>query len=114
MRLKHKYNAVPTTVDNIRFDSKLEAAWYRYFMLDVKAGHMLGMLRQAPLHLPGGVTYRLDFLLFWANGRVEAVEIKGMMTPAAKLKMKLAKEFYPWMPIRTETKPPPIILEEGS
>ena len=47
--------------DGIRFQSKLEAQRYRYWvnLWHVKA--IRWFIRQAPFHLPGGVIYRADF-----------------------------------------------------
>lgn len=59
----HKFSAEPTTVDGIRFDSKLEARYYDELILRVKAGEILYFLRQVPFHLPGGVIYRVDFMV---------------------------------------------------
>ena len=100
MRLKHKYNAKPTEVDNIRFDSKLEAKYYRVLKLAQKSGELLFFLRQVPLHLPGNVKYVCDFLEFWAPkngepGDVVFTDIKGMETATFKLKKKQVESLYP-------------------
>lgn len=56
-----KYDNVPTEVDGIKFQSKLEAKYYVELELRRKAGDVLYFLRQVPFHLPGGVIYRVDF-----------------------------------------------------
>ena len=100
MRLKHKYNAKPTEVDNIRFDSKLEANYYGVLKLAQKSGELLFFLRQVPLHLPGNTKYVCDFLEFWApkngdSGDVVFTDVKGMETATFKLKKKQVEALYP-------------------
>lgn len=97
MRRKHfhKFNAVRTECDGIKFDSKKEAAYYVDLKLRVKAGEIVFFLRQVPLHLPGGVTLRLDFLEFHTDGTVHFVDVKGMRTPQYIDKKKIAEATYP-------------------
>ena len=49
---------------------------------------------QVPFHLPGGVKYILDFLIFWANGEVTFVDVKGMKTAIYILKKKQVEDLY--------------------
>jgi hypothetical protein len=95
MILRHKFNAKPTTVDDIRFSSKREAAYYQNLCQAKKSGQLLFFLRQVGFALPGGVTYRCDFLEFWANGEVRFVDVKGMKTPMYILKKKQVESLYP-------------------
>lgn len=92
---RHKYNAKPTEVDGIRFDSKKEANYYK----KVKTLHDLGkitmFLRQVPFHLPGGTKLVVDFLEFWADGSVRAVDVKGVKTDVYKLKKREVEHHYP-------------------
>lgn len=90
-----KYRAVKTVVDGINFDSKKEAAYYVKLKLDVAAGHVLYFLRQVPFHLAKGVTYRCDFMVVDSDGKVEFIDLKGVMTPCSKIKIKLTEEKYP-------------------
>lgn len=92
---KHKFNAVPTTRNGIRFDSKLEARYYDHLLLLKRAGEIVFILRQVPFDLPGGVKYRVDFQIFWANGEVTFDDSKGMETPDFKLKKKQVEDLYP-------------------
>lgn len=91
---KNKYNAVATVVDGFRFDSKKEAAYYTEKKWFKERGEITLLLRQVPFHLPGKVTYRLDFLEFWKNGDVVFVDVKGRDTPMSKLKRKQVEELY--------------------
>lgn len=95
MAIRHKFHAQPTERDGMRFDSKLEARYYDALMLAKKAGELLFFLRQVPFHLPGNVTYRLDFLEFWKNGDVRFVDTKGVETESFKAKKRLVETLYP-------------------
>tara|TARA_Y100000815_G_scaffold272534_1_gene301652 strand:- start:2140 stop:2307 length:168 start_codon:yes stop_codon:yes gene_type:complete len=45
--------------------------------------------------LPGGVTYRADFIIFWSDGNVTIEDVKGFETSEFKLKKKMVEELYP-------------------
>jgi len=94
-KIKHKFNAKPTVNDGIRFDSKKEAAYYQKLKLLQKSGEVLFFLRQTPLHLPGNVKYVVDFQVFYANGEVEFIDVKGYITPTCTLKVKQVESLYP-------------------
>ena len=96
---KHKYNAKPTMVDGIRFDSKKEAQYYRELKLRQRAGEIVGFLRQTPIHLPGGTKLVIDFQEFHADGTVHFVDTKGVETAVFKVKLREAKAAYPWLEI---------------
>ena len=91
-----KWKNVKTVRDGIKFDSVKEADYYSYVVCPgLVCGHFRMVLRQVPFHLPGGVTYRLDFLEFWADGSVHAVDVKGAMTKEFIIKKKLVESLYP-------------------
>jgi len=92
---KNKYGAVPVEVDNMRFDSKLEARYYEALKHWARIGKVRYFLRQVPFHLPGKVVYRCDFQIFWSFGEVSYVDVKGKDTPMSKLKRKQVEELYP-------------------
>lgn len=93
--LRHKFHAKPTELDGIKFPSKLEARCYAELTVLQRSGEVLFFLRQVPFHLPGGVKFVLDFLIFWADGRVECRDSKGMATPTYILKRKQVEALYP-------------------
>jgi len=95
MRIRHKFNAIKTERDGIKFDSKLEARYYETLKLRQKAGDVLFFLRQVPFHLPGGVVYRVDFVEFLACGLVRFVDTKGMETKDFVMKKKMVEDLYP-------------------
>lgn len=92
---KHKFSAVITERDGMKFGSKKEARYFDELKLRVAAGEVLFFLRQTPFHLPGGVTYRCDFLEFHADGSVHFVDPKGMITAQFKDKKKMVESLYP-------------------
>lgn len=91
----HKFNAIKTDVDGIKFDSKKEAKYYQELKLKKLAGEIIFFLRQVPFHLPGGVTYRVDFQEFRADGSVHFIDVKGMKTKDFIMKKKMVEDLYP-------------------
>ena len=92
---RHKFNAVRTEVDGIKFDSKKEAAYYGQLKLRKMSGEIVFFLRQVPFHLPGGVTYRVDFQEFHADGTIKFTDVKGMQTKDFIMKKKMVEDLYP-------------------
>lgn len=92
---QHKFNAVATINDGIRFDSKKEASFYNDLKLREKSGEIIFFLRQVPLHLPGKTKMVVDFQVFNANGSVEFIDVKGMKTDIYKLKKRQVENIYP-------------------
>ena len=95
MRGKNKYHAIAVDIDNMRFDSKLEARYYNLLKVLVRSGQVEYFLRQVPFHLPGRVTYRCDFQVFWKAKEVTYVDVKGRDTPMSRLKRKQVEDLYP-------------------
>ena len=92
---QHKYNAVRSEADNIKFDSKKEMTYYLELKLRVKAGEIIFFLLQTPFNLPGNVKYRVDFQEFHKDGTVHFIDVKGMETSEFKLKKKQVEALYP-------------------
>lgn len=90
-----KYKNVRCEFDGMRFDSIKECNYYRQLKHLVATGDVVTFLRQVPFHLPGGVKYVADFLIFWASGEVSCVDVKGVRTTEYKTKKKLVEHFYP-------------------
>jgi hypothetical protein len=99
--MRHKYNAVRTECDGIKFPSKSEARRYNELKALKADGQVITFLRQVPFHLPGGVKYVVDYLVFWADGRISFEDVKGMETPAFKAKRKMVEQLY--APITIDT-----------
>jgi hypothetical protein len=94
----NKYAANAIVVDGQRFDSKLEARRYLELKQLRRIGAIDFFLRQVPFHLPGGIIYRLDFLVRWpASYTAEPVtyeDCKGMMTRVSQNKIKQVEALY--------------------
>ena len=95
MKIYHKYKAVRTERDGIKFPSKKEANRYDELVLRQKAGFIVFFLRQPLFDLGGGTTYRADFLIFWSNGTVTVEDVKGFETKAFLKAKKQVEARYP-------------------
>jgi len=96
MRSYHKYRAIPTTIDNIRFASKKEARRYAELKLLVAAKEVkdLELQPRFPCVIDGQLvtTYVADFrYIDCRTGRVVIEDSKGVRTPEFKIKKKLVK-----------------------
>ena len=98
--IRHKFNAVAVKRDGHHFPSKKEAAYYDSLVMAQKAGLVLFFLRQVPFHLPGGGKMVIDFQVFYADGTVQFIDAKGMLTKDWKAKRKIVEALYP-VKIRT-------------
>lgn len=96
-RRSHKYGAVPTVLDGIRFSSKREADRYAQLRVLEIAGSITNLQLQPryDLHAPGGTkvaTYIADFA--YRDERTQRLVIedaKGVKTPVFRLKAKWLK-----------------------
>ena len=91
---KNKYKARKTCVDGFKFDSEKEAKYYCELKIRVKAGEVLRFHRQPIFDLPGGITYRPDFLVIYPNGGLEYIDCKGYRTKDFIRNKKQVKEIY--------------------
>lgn len=102
-RRRNKYNVAPKserTVDGIVFASKAEAECYRQLWILQQSGAIQWVIRQPSFDLPGGITYRADFLVRWStdlangylsdHGPVTILDVKGALTRVYAIKRKLA------------------------
>jgi len=93
----NKYNAIKTTVDGIKFDSKKEAARYQALKLMESNGHISELSLQPKFDLIVNGTkigfYKADFKYLTALG-VVVEDVKGMKTPVYNLKKKMIKAIY--------------------
>lgn len=93
--VRHKFHAVPTEIDGIKFPSKKEAKVYQQLILQQFAGEVVFFLRQVPFYLPGGVKYVCDFQVFYADGTVRFLDAKGMATASFKAKKRIVEALFP-------------------
>lgn len=93
-----KYRNEKTVVDGIKFDSKLEAQYYEHLKLRKLAGEIKYFVMQVSLRLEGGVRLRVDFMVVSnrkdGGENVQWDDVKGVLTPSAKNKIKQAKDRY--------------------
>jgi hypothetical protein len=92
---RHKFNAKPVDDDGQHFSSKLEHRYYLHLKLLQKSGEVVFFLRQVPFWLPGAVTYRCDYQVFYADGTIRFIDCKGMTTDLFTLKKKQVEALYP-------------------
>lgn len=97
LKARHKFGAKKTVQDGIKYDSKAEADYAAHLKLLQDAGKIIGILRQPVYYLPGGTRYVADFLVFWADGSVDTLDVKGVETEGFKIKWKEVRAAYPWM-----------------
>lgn len=106
-----KYNARPTVVDGIRFDSMAEARRYGELRLMEQAGEIRHLDTHPRFHLldtlrRDGKTYRAvryeaDFRYTeTATGNTIVEDVKGVETPVFKLKLHLLLQKYPYIDFR--------------
>lgn len=89
---RQKYGAKPTTVDGIRFASRLEAARYGELKLMERAGMIRELVTQKRYPLVvGGVlvaTYVADFVYVDAQGQTVVEDTKSPPTQTAEYRIK--------------------------
>lgn len=91
---KHKYKAKAFWVDNIRFDSTLQAEHYRQLKLLKAAGEISYFLRSVPFHLPGGIRHVVDWMIVRDDHAPLFSDSKGYDVPMGRLKRKQVEELY--------------------
>ena len=97
---RHKFRArqairVWDDGSEIKFQSRKEARYFDKLQLAERSGELVFFLRQVPFHLPGGVTYRVDFQEFWRDGTVRFVDVKGHRTKEYIRAKKQVEALYP-------------------
>lgn len=98
-----KYRNKRVMIDGFSFDSKLEAQRYEELKVLRRSGVVSWFICQAPFRLPGGITYRADFLIVWKDAIsfrnfggdfVTIEDCKGAMTRLSITKIKQVEELY--------------------
>ena len=91
----HKFNAVRTEVEGIKFASKKEADYYKELCLRRQnGGDVVFFLRQVPFYMPN-VKYVCDFVTFNTDGTVHFLDCKGFRTKTYLRKKKLVEKYFP-------------------
>ena len=104
---KNKYHNRKTVIDDIEFDSQDEANYYCELKLRIRAGEIERFDLQPEFILQEGyvcqgkkvqpITYRADFRIWYSDGRVEIVDVKGFKTKEYRIKKKMLLKRYPDM-----------------
>lgn len=99
-----KYGARKTTIDGIVFDSNLEANYYCQLKMLMKAKIVSSFEVQPTFELQEGykkgkrkiqpITYIADFHVYYADGREEIVDCKGLKTEVYRIKKKIFEYKY--------------------
>jgi hypothetical protein len=100
----NKLNNKKIQIDGFTFDSMLEADYYNYLKLLKKLGDVLHFHLQPKYILQKGfykdgryirpITYKADFLVFYADKHIEVVDAKGFETQQFKIKRKMFEDKY--------------------
>lgn len=100
----NKYKNTKIVVDNIKFDSNLEAIRYKELKLLLRAGEISNLELQPRFLLQdsfkkNGRTFRkieyvADFK-YIENGKTIVEDVKGIQTDVFKLKYKIFEKVYP-------------------
>jgi len=112
--IRNKYGAKKVIVDDINFDSKAEAAFYRYLKLLQKIGEVKSFEMQVPFILQESfghptlktkagkprkvseIKYVTDFVVRFSDGTERVIDVKGVQTQVFKLKARIyIKKFGP-------------------
>ena len=83
------------TVDGILFDSQKEAQYQKKLKLLKLAGDVSHWHRQVIFDLPGNTKYRVDFQVFWSDGTVRYIDVKGHRTKEFIRAKKQVEALYP-------------------
>ena len=95
-----KYNNIPEEIDGHRFPSRKEAAYYLKLKLLMRAGIVTDITLQPAYELQPkfktasgetirAIKYVADFKVYYADGHIEVVDVKGFKTKEYQLKKKL-------------------------
>ncbi|EJB4742911.1 DUF1064 domain-containing protein [Listeria monocytogenes] len=100
---RSKYNAKKVVIDNIKFDSKAEAAYQQLKLLKL-TGEVTSFDLQPEFTLQDSfrkngklyraIKYKADFLVRYSDGHEELIDIKGMLTKEFRIKQKLFEMRY--------------------
>jgi hypothetical protein len=107
---KPKYKAKKVFIDDIKFDSRLEADFYLHALI-LKQEGIIESFELQPVYIlqPSFVKnekkiqpikYIADFKVYYTNGEVEIIDVKGMTTPDFAIKRKMFEYIFPKLHLR--------------
>lgn len=112
-KTSNKYKSKKTKVGEVEFDSLMESKFYLYllqlhndgivqsFEMQVKYELQPSFRKNGKLHR--AITYIPDFVVTYADGHTEVVDVKGMETTDFKIKKKLFEYRYPELSLKCVT-----------
>lgn len=104
-----RQDAIEGPRSNLRNSSgrtKLEAEWAEELELRRRAGELVLVLEQPmSLRLAKRTHYRPDFIVHYADGRLEIHEVKGHWEDDARAKWKIAADRHRWATFLAITRP---------
>jgi len=92
--MNSKYNSNNSRADNIKFNSKKEAAHYRRLKQRKQDGEVKYFLRKVPFDLESYGTYTCDFLVVWADDTVTFENAKAPVSPHLIICKAIAEQLY--------------------
>ena len=92
---RHKFNAQITERNGIKFRSQKEAEYYDMLCMRQRQRDVVFFLMQTKFHLPGNVTYSCDFQVFYPDGSVQFIDVKGKRTKGYIRNKKMVEALYP-------------------
>jgi len=105
---RRKYGNKPTEVDGWKFDSQAEARFYGQLKMLKSAGEVLHFDIHPSFHLAPGVRYTADFMVYYSDGKIEVVDVKGgraTATEAFGIRRRLFDAQHPLAPLQIVTNP---------
>jgi len=81
-------------VEGITFQSKKEANFYKCLLVTLRMGGIRRIHRQVIFDLPGGTTYRVDFMVIKPDGCIKYIDVKGHRTAMFIMKKKQVEAMY--------------------
>ena len=95
MKKRHKFHAIPTVIDGIRFASKAEAKRYEELKLMQKSREIKKLELQPSYQIEVNgqkiCKYIADFKYQDKQGNEHIEDVKGILTPVFRLKQKLLR-----------------------
>lgn len=95
---KNKYNAKSTNYNGYNYDSKKEAEYAMDLDWKIKAGLVEKFERQCKFDLRVNdehiTNYFIDFKVYYTDGHIEYVEVKGFPTEVWRLKWMITKAIF--------------------
>lgn len=94
-KIRHKFSAKPVKTRDGTYQSTAEYDFKLRLDTQKQSGEVLFYLEQSPIRLPGKTRYIVDFIVFYANGEVRFIDVKGRETPQFIQKKRQVEELYP-------------------